>query len=223
MVRRCEIILSICPPHAAVDVARQIASTPTVFDGIYVDANAISPKTTAIVSTIISARGGRYVDGGILGSPPPSSSTRLCLSGSSAQAVAELFSAAPLEIVELGESAIAASALKMAYATWSKGGSALLLAIQAMAKHYGVEEALLTQWRQSQPELLDKSNQAALSAMAKGWRWSGEMEEISVTLANANLPDGFGRAAAEIYRRVPRQRPIGDENDLARVLGEITG
>ena len=49
------------------------------------------------------------------------------------------------------------------------------------------------------------------------------MEEISVTLANANLPDGFGRAAAEIYRRVPRQRPIGDENDLARVLGEITG
>lgn len=223
LINRCGILLSICPPHAAVDVARQVAASSTVFNGIYIDANAISPATAATVSSIVTSSGARYVDGGILGSPPPSASTRLCLSGSSAVEVAELFSTTPLEIVELGDSATAASALKMAYATWSKGGAAMLLAIHAMASHYGVGEALLAQWNQSQPELLAKSDQAVISAMTKGWRWTGEMEEIAATFAQANLPDGFGRAAAEIYRRVPRQKPIGDNNDRERVLGELTG
>jgi hypothetical protein len=146
----------------------------------------------------------------------------LYLSGPCAGELAELFGATALEIVELGDSAIAASALKMAYATWSKGGSALLLAIRAMASHYGVDDALLAQWRQSQPELLAKSDQAAVAAMNKGWRWIGEMDEVAATFSGANLPDGFGQAAAEIYRSVPRQQPLGDGSDLGKVLKDLT-
>ena len=40
LARRSEVILSICPPHAALEVARSVAG----FDGIYVDANAVSPR-----------------------------------------------------------------------------------------------------------------------------------------------------------------------------------
>src|SRR5216683_4403886 len=62
------IILSVCPPHAALEVARAVAAAG--FTGVYVDANAISPGTAHDVQAVVEAAGGRYVDGGIIGSPP---------------------------------------------------------------------------------------------------------------------------------------------------------
>ena len=93
-----------------------------------------------------------------------------------------------------------ASALKMAYAAWTKGTAAMLLAIRELAFREGVEEALLAEWDLSQPELRDRFARAARSAEAKGWRWVGEMEEIAATFEAAGLPGGFHRAAAEVYR-----------------------
>ena len=43
LARRADIILSVCPPHAALEVARAVAAAG--FTGVYVDANAISPGT----------------------------------------------------------------------------------------------------------------------------------------------------------------------------------
>jgi hypothetical protein len=89
----------------------------------------------------------------------------------------------------------------MAYASWTKGSAALLLAARGLARAEGVEEALLTEWGISQPGLADRSGRAAGSAAAKGWRWVAEMEEIAAAMAAAGLPDGFHLAAAEVYRR----------------------
>ena len=93
-----------------------------------------------------------------------------------------------------------ASAVKMAYAAWTKGTAAMLLAIRELARREGVEEALLAEWDLSQPELRDRHARALRSAEAKGWRWVGEMEEIAATFEAAGLPGGFHRAAAEVYR-----------------------
>jgi hypothetical protein len=95
----------------------------------------------------------------------------------------------------------AASAVKMAYASWTKGSAALLLAARALARAEGVEDTLLAEWDISQPGLTERSARAAGSAAAKGWRWVAEMEEIAAAIAAAGLPDGFHLAAAEIYRR----------------------
>ena len=95
----------------------------------------------------------------------------------------------------------AASAVKMAYASWTKGSAALLLAARALARAEGVEDTLLAEWGVSQPGLTERSARAAGSAAAKGWRWVAEMEEIAAAMAAAGLPDGFHLAAAEIYRR----------------------
>jgi hypothetical protein len=95
----------------------------------------------------------------------------------------------------------AASALKMTYAAWTKGSGALLLAARAAAKAEEVEDALLAEWATSIPELEERWNRANRSAEAKGWRWVGEMEEIAATFAEAGQPDGFHRAAAEVFRR----------------------
>jgi len=43
---------------------------------------------------------------------------------------------------------------------------------------------------------------AAAGPASRAWRWAGEMDEAADAMAALDLPDGFSRAAAEIYRRV---------------------
>jgi 3-hydroxyisobutyrate dehydrogenase-like beta-hydroxyacid dehydrogenase len=193
-VARSEVVLSVCPPQAALEVARSLGP----LDGLYVDANAISPATARAVEAAVRAAGGDYVDGGIVGSPPHDpGTTRLYLSGERAAEVAELFAGSALEPRVVPN----ASALKMAYAAWTKGTAAMLLAIRELAVAEGVEDALRAEWQLSLPELPDRHERAVRSAKRKGWRWVGEMEEIARSFEDAGLPGGFHRAAAEVYRR----------------------
>jgi 3-hydroxyisobutyrate dehydrogenase-like beta-hydroxyacid dehydrogenase len=194
LARRSGVILSVCPPHAAADVAAGVGD----FRGVFVDANAISPATTRRIGATFE----RFVDGGIVGGPPSSTDgPRLYLSGEHAQAAAELFAGTPVDARVLSERAGDASALKMAYAAWTKGSAALLLAIREVARTEGVEEALLEEWRESIPELEARLAVAGRSAAAKGWRWVAEMEEIATTFEGAGAPPGFHRAAADVFRR----------------------
>jgi hypothetical protein len=228
LARRADIILSICPPHAALPTARAVAAAG--FTGVYVDANAISPGTAEQVRAIAGAAGARYVDGGIIGLPPPPvageaaspGGTRLYLAagpeggdgGGPAAQVAVLFEGTPLtpEILR-NENRTAASALKMAYASWTKGSAALLLAARALARAEGVEDSLLAEWSLSQPGLAGRSLGAARSAAAKGWRWVGEMEEIAASMTADGLPGGFHQAAAEVFRRSSPAPEAGGPDD----------
>ena len=196
---RATVLLSICPPHAALDVARAVRG----FLGCYVDANAISPQSASKVAGVVEAGGATYVDGGIIGPPPVASgSTRLYLSGNSADRVRALFDGTALEarIVASG-GPYGASAVKLAYAAWTKGSAALLLAARDLAEACGVPDALLGEWELSQPALADRLASATRSATKKGWRWIAEMEEIASAMKASGLPPGFHQAAAEIYRR----------------------
>ncbi|HEV2374186.1 MAG TPA: DUF1932 domain-containing protein [Streptosporangiaceae bacterium] len=193
-----EVMLSVCPPHAALDVARSLAG----FRGLYVDANATSPATSREVGRVVTDGGATFVDGGIIGGPPRTpGGCRLYLSGPEAGRVAALFEGTALEARVVGEDAGAASAVKMAYAAWTKGSAALLLTARALARAEGVEDTLVEEWEQSQPGALRRCQPAASSALAKGWRWVGEMDEIAAAMSAAGLPDGFHQAAAEVYRR----------------------
>ena len=170
--------------------------------------------------------GAVFVDGGIIGPPPrpggapdAPDGTRLYLSGERAAEIAGLFAGTPVgaRVVEGGVGA--ASAVKMAYAAWTKGTAALVLAVRALARADGVEDALLAEWALSQPSLAGRSERAAESAAAKGWRWDAEMTEIAASMAAAGLPDGFHLAAAEIFRRVPRAESATVDEVLAALMG----
>jgi 3-hydroxyisobutyrate dehydrogenase-like beta-hydroxyacid dehydrogenase len=203
LIAKSAVILSICPPHAAIDTARQVAATG--YQGIYVDANAISVATAAEVAAIVTEGGASYVDGGIIGLPPEiAGHTRLYLSGARAGEVRSLFSRSALDARIAEGPAYAASAVKMAYAAWTKGSSALLLAARALARANGVERTLLGEWQLSQQGLTAQSERAASGAAAKGWRWVGEMDEIAASMAAAGLPPGFHEAAADIYDRASK-------------------
>jgi len=197
---RAEVVLSIVPPHAAVEVAEAFSE----FDGVFVDANAVSPDTARSVQAAVGAR---FVDGGIIGPPPvQAGTTRLYLSGAEAGVVAELFEGTALETIVLEGGVGAASALKMAYAAWTKGTAALLVAIRETARAHGVDDDLVREWAISQPRLAERHSRAVEATADKGWRWVAEMREIAATFAAAGQPDGFHLAAAEVFAAATASR-----------------
>src|SRR5438067_2528213 len=194
------VALSVCPPHAALEVARAVAARG--FRGTYVDANANAPATTREIGRIVETAGAAFVDGGIIG-PPPSAPdrTRLYLCGPAREEIAALFAGTHLQAIALDGDVGAASALKMAYAAWTKGSTALIAAVRALAQSEGVDASLLAEWKLSQPQLLRESD-AVPGKVRKAWRWVAEMEEIAASFEAAGLPGGFHHAAAEIYGRL---------------------
>jgi 3-hydroxyisobutyrate dehydrogenase-like beta-hydroxyacid dehydrogenase len=205
LVEQSYVLLSVCPPHAAVDLAYAVAKLG--FCGTYVDANAVSPATAREIGRVVEEAGATFVDGGVIGPPAHTrGSTRLYLSGSEAARVAALFEQGPLEAIVLDGPPGAASALKMAFASYTKGTSALLVAVRALAIHEGVDDALLREWERSLPDLPARSQEAVRSTSRKAWRFVGEMKEIAATFASAGLPNGFHCAAAELYLRMARYK-----------------
>jgi 3-hydroxyisobutyrate dehydrogenase-like beta-hydroxyacid dehydrogenase len=215
-----EVIISVCPPYAAMDTAWSVHG----FTGRYLDANAISPGTAREVAELVSSNGGSYTDGGIIGPPPVSAgTTRLYLSGDAVPAISALFAGTPLETRQAGDGPTGASAVKMAYAAWTKGTAALLLSARALAAASGVDDTLLGEWALSQPSLAGQFDRSARSGMTKGWRWVGEMEEIAASMAAAGLPDGFHLAAAEVFRSCPRAHSADEADGApAAVLAALT-
>ena len=89
----------------------------------------------------------------------------------------------------------------MAYAAWTKGSSALLLAARALARASGVERTLLAEWSLSQP---------ALGRAVGGRRLGGGRQGLALgrrdggdrRLDGRGRPAaGFHEAAADIYDR----------------------
>jgi len=220
LVRQSDVVVSVCPPHAALDVARAVAARR--FTGTYVDANAVSPATARNIGAVVGSAGATFVDGGIVGPPPHRpGTTRLYLSGPEAGRAAAPFAGSPLEVITLDGPPGAASALKMAYAAWTKGSAALLMAVRALAAAEQVDDALLREWAQSQPDLTARSEAAARGSAPKAWRWIGEMEEIAATFAAAGLPDGFHRAAADVYQRLTRYKDAAEPPPIAEVAAVL--
>ena len=194
-----EAVLSICVPSGAHELAREVAARG--FEGVYIDANAISPAHSREIGCLLRKSGARFVDGGILGLPPTATrATRLYLSGPDAADMAGLFAGSQTEAIALNGPVGAASALKMCYAAANKGETALLGIVRSLARHEGVDDALMNEWRHSQPGLGERSDNIARRAF-KAWRWAGEMEEIAAAFDDAGIPSGF-LANAEIYRRL---------------------
>ena len=200
-IGQSDVVLSVCPPEFATETARRVAAQK--FKGVYVDANAVSRATAEEIGRIVTGAGANFVDGGIIGAPVQrSGTTRLYLSGPRAPEIAALFTGSMLDARAIGDAPGAASALKVAYAAWTKCTDALVLAIRALAAHEGVDQALLEEWSISQPALEKKCERAAAVAVPKAWRYVGEMREIAEAFEAAGLPTGFHLAAAEICEQL---------------------
>ena len=133
LCRTCSVIFSVCPPAAAEAQANDVLALG--FKGLYVDMNAIAPQRVERIAAKMAAHGTRFVSGSIIGGPAwQPNSTWLYLSGEDAQSVADCFTAGPLETQVLGDDIRKATALKMCFAAYTKGTTALLAAVMAAAE-----------------------------------------------------------------------------------------
>ncbi|GAA3233212.1 NAD(P)-dependent oxidoreductase [Pseudonocardia petroleophila] len=201
LARRSHVIVSICPPHAALDVATQVARALADRPDrpLYVDANAVSPGTVAAIADLLGA--GDVVDGSIIGPPAwERGSTVLWLSGARAEEVAQLFAHSPFDARVLGADLGAASALKACFGLQSKAVPALWLTLAQAARAHGVEDALRDELARDGIDYGARISEVTARSSAKAWRWAGEMEEAADAIAAVGLPDGFSRAAAQVYR-----------------------
>jgi 3-hydroxyisobutyrate dehydrogenase-like beta-hydroxyacid dehydrogenase len=203
LARRCHVIVSVCPPHAARAVAEEVAAAlagrpdPPLF----VDANAVAPATVQGIGTLLGA--GCVIDGAIIGPPAwEPGRTVLWLSGAAAPAVGDLFAGSPFTARVLGPALGAASALKACYALQTKALPTVWAALADAADAYGVRDALRDQLARDGVDLTAQLDALHSRAGAKAWRWAGEMDEAAAALSAVGVPDGFSRAAAEVYRRM---------------------
>ena len=218
--RKSEIIVSICPPHAAEEVAAEVMAQG--FQGIYVDANAIAPLRAKNIASQISSGGATFVDGGIVGGPAwKPGTTWLYLSGSAAAEVAAAFVAGPLGVVIMGEEIGKASALKMCYAALTKGTTALLTATFGAASELGVLDELMAEWGRDGAKTGQENERKVREVTAKAWRFTGEMDEIAATFAAAGMPAGFHQAAAEIYQRLAEFKDTSATPSIDAVLAAL--
>jgi 3-hydroxyisobutyrate dehydrogenase-like beta-hydroxyacid dehydrogenase len=202
LVSASEIVISLCPPAIAEDVAGEVAGEG--FDGIYLDANAIAPERVRRIAGYL-----RCVDGSVISR----ADVNLYLSGDpdDVGAIAELFPEGDVKPIPLEGGVGAASALKMAFGGWNKIGTALTAQAYAIARAYGVQDALAAEGVES-----DRFVRSA----RKAWRWVGEMEEIAATCDALGLPDGIPRGAAELFSRWDAHRDT--EVPLERLLDDLS-
>lgn len=217
LVAAVDVVVSVCPPDAAERVLDDVLALG--FRGSYLDANAIAPERARGLAARAERAGVRFVDGGIVGPPATAPGTTwLSLSGPEAGRLAPAFNAGPLHVDVLGERVGDASALKMCYAAFTKGSTALLAAQLATARALGVQAALEAQWERDEPGSAGAAGARLRRVTAKAWRFEGEMHEIAATLTAAGLPAGFHQAAAEVYARLAHFKDVADRPPLEQVL-----
>ena len=201
VVAAADIVVSIGPPAAAVDMAGDIAAAGAAGGSapVVADLNAISPATVGKVAAALAPAGCDLIDGSISGGPPtPTSSTHLYLSGPSAQLLADL-PAPGLVATIVGAEIGTASAVKMSTAAIYKGFTALVVQSLRTAHANGVLDLVLTDLGEEFGPLVDNSAVRIAMAAAKAERYVGEMREIADTQQAAGARRELYDAMAVVY------------------------
>jgi 3-hydroxyisobutyrate dehydrogenase-like beta-hydroxyacid dehydrogenase len=215
LIGEADYFLSICPPGEAVALARRLkpALTRARNKPIYVDCNAVSPETAAEIGAVLESTGCRYVDGGIIGPPPPpnGTGTRIYVSGAAANEVARL-SDFGVAFPPLDGPIGAASALKMSYGGITKGFTAIAVAMVLGATRAGMASALHQELEASQPHLLAWLTRQVPRMYPKAYRWVAEMEEIGHFLDDGTPSGAMFAAIARLYGDIAAtaREPSGD-------------
>ena len=224
MVDRADVVLSVLVPERSVDVARQVAAVieksgkPLPF----ADCNPVAPAIAQQMAEIIDSAGGKYIDGGIIGSPPGRGEPpRFYASGPHEEIMGQL-DGRGISVPMMGGEVGRASAIKMCYASLSKGAAALNASALISAMNLGIYDEFIAEMESSQQAVL-RNMQGVNGLGAKAFRWIDEMEQISATFGAAGATPYLHKGAADVFRHVTAS-PIGDERpetiDTSRTLRE---
>lgn len=207
IVKAADLILSILPPEYAVEQAVQVAGAMKAADAYpdYVDCNAISPATAKQAAASFDRLATNFVDGGIIGLNPLKEAglTRLYVSGADTMLVRQL-NGRGMVVRDLGPEIGRASAMKMVYASSTKGAFSLFAAVAVMAELTGLRDELFQELSESQPNTLASIERMVPRIPLDANRWIFEMAEIASTYEAFGVTSHFHKGAGDIMQLANR-------------------
>ncbi len=212
VVEAADIFLSIAPPTAARGIAAAAMAAMRRAGRLipFADCNAVSPMTAMAMAEDFAAADIPFIDAGIIGrAPGHDAKTQFYASGPHAVRLMVL-DGKDMAVTVLSDRIGDASALKMCFASITKGTNALYATALIVAARYGLGDELAQELEGRAPGTWQAMNRAVPWLAADADRWTGEMEEIAATYDAVGMPDGFHRGAAALFRQLAAT-PLGDE------------
>ncbi len=228
-----QLIVSAVTASSTLAVAEAVA--PHVAPGaVFLDLNSASPGTKQQAAQCIEARGGRYVEAGVMTSVPPyGMAVPMLLGGPHAAVLAPALQAWGMDATPVSDRLGVASAIKMCRSVMIKGLEALVIESYATARHYGVEDHVLPTLAETFPSI-DWHQQGRYffsRVVQHGQRRAEEMRESARTVGEAGMAPLMASAIADkqqwvadlaragVFADLP---PVARWQDYAdRVLGSV--
>ena len=224
LLAEADLVLSILPPEAALGLARDVAAAMrrTGRAPPYADCNAVSPETARAIEALFEGTGAPFVDAGIIGAAPGPDRppTRFYVSGEAA-GLMDVLDGRGISVRRAGPEIGDASAVKMCYASITKGTNALHTAAMTVADALGVGETVRAEIGESLPAIMQHMRGTIPRLPADSGRWVGEMDEIARTYASVGATPKFHQGAAAVFRLLdstPYGRETRETMDSARTL-----
>jgi L-threonate 2-dehydrogenase len=221
-IATADLILSIVPPGEAVALAKELAThlSQSYHKPVFIDCNALSPKTKTHVALTLAETGCDFIDGAILGAPPQpgEKGPRLYVSGERSGR-ASVLRALGLDLRLIDGPIGAAAALKMSYAGVSKGLTAIGVAMLLAASRSGCSRSFYQELGESLPQLLARFETGIPDMYPKAYRWVAEMREIAVFLSEDKAAATIFEGAAQLYDRLAAD--IANEGQERDTLDEF--
>ncbi len=206
-IMNSDLIISILVPDAAEDLAKEVSNLSKKLDKeiIFADLNAISPETVKKMNSSMSGTKVKFIDGGIIGGPPEGDKMpRIYVSGQNSNLFSRL-DGLGMKVIDMNGSVGDASAMKMAYASITKGYSSLLIAAVTLSIRTNNFEYLMKELEFSQKNVFNDLKNLK-SIPSKAHRWIGEMEEISNTYIENSITGDFHKGSYSIYKKVSESK-----------------
>jgi len=217
VVATCDVVLSILNPANARAAAAAMKSAGR--HCLFVDCNAVAPQTAQEINAIIGAAGGTCIDAGIIGPPPRGkASMRMYVSGAQAALLAPL-SCDGIKVRVMSERIGDASAIKMCYASYTKGAVALGVEMLMAARRLGVDAALDRELQESAADNRQWVLGRTTVMPPKAYRWVPEMLEIAKTFEGVHLTPRILLGAADMYEMIAKTALGKESPEQARKQG----
>lgn len=228
-----QLIVSAVTASSTLAVAEAVA--PHIApSAVFLDLNSASPGTKQQAAQCIEARGGRYVEAGVMTSVPPyGMAVPMLLGGPHAAALAPVLQAWGMDAKPVSDQLGVASAIKMCRSVMIKGLEALVIESYSTARHYGVEDHVLPTLAETFPSI-DWHQQGRYffsRVVQHGQRRAEEMRESARTVGEAGMDPLMTSAIAEkqqwvadlaragVFADLPKDAPWQDYAD--RVLDSL--
>jgi len=204
-IATADLILSIVPPGEAVALAKGLVTplSKSSHKPVYIDCNALSPKTKIEIAGILAETGCDIIDGVIVGAPPRpgEKGPRIYVSGDHSDR-ASVLRKLGLDLWQVDGPIGTAAALKMSYAGINKGVTAIGTAMLLAASRSGAAAGLYRELAESLPQLLSKFETGIPDMYPKAYRWVAEMHEIAAFLGEDKAAAMIFEGVAQLYGRL---------------------